>query len=87
MSQSGNGILLTFRRNEIQPQEKNSEKILELLNLQPALSAKALAEKMNLTSRAVEKQMGALKKSSKLYRIGPAKSERWNVVSQAPHSN
>jgi ATP-dependent DNA helicase RecG len=67
--------------------EKSSEKILELLKIQPTLSAKALAEKMKMTSRAVEKQIGLLKKSGKLRRIGPAKGGRWNVASQSPHSN
>ena len=61
--------------------EKSSEKILQLLKLRPALSAKALAEKMNMSSRAVEKQIGLLKKSGKLRRIGPAKGGRWNVES------
>jgi predicted HTH transcriptional regulator len=61
--------------------------ILEFLKIQPTLSAKALAEKMNMTSRAVEKQIGLLKKSGKLRRIGPAKGGPWNVVSQAPHSH
>jgi len=61
--------------------EKSSDKILELLKRQPALSANALAEKMNISSRAVEKQIGLLKKNGKLRRIGPAKGGRWNVES------
>ena len=67
--------------------EKSSEKILELLKIQPTLSAKALAEKMKMTSRAVEKQIGLLKRIGKLRRIGPAKGGRWNVVSQSPQSH
>jgi ATP-dependent DNA helicase RecG len=59
--------------------EKSSEKILELLKRQPALSANALAVKMNISSRAVEKQIGLLKKNGKLRRIGPAKGGHWNV--------
>jgi ATP-dependent DNA helicase RecG len=36
---------------------------------------------MNISSRAVEKQIGLLKKNGKLRRIGPAKGGRWNVES------
>ena len=59
--------------------EKSSEKILELLGSDPTLSAKALADKMRVTSRAIEKQIGLLKKSGKLHRIGPAKGGLWEV--------
>lgn len=59
--------------------EKSSEKILEFLKREPSLSAKALAEKMHMTSRAVEKQIGLLKKTGKLRRIGPSKGGAWHV--------
>jgi ATP-dependent DNA helicase RecG len=59
--------------------EKSSEKILEFLKREPSLSAKALAEKMHLTSRAVEKQIGLLKKTGKLRRIGPSKGGYWTT--------
>ena len=62
--------------------EKSSEKILEFLKQEPSLSAKALAEKMNITSRAVEKQIALLKKTGKLRRIGPAKGGYWLVSNQ-----
>lgn len=60
--------------------EKSSEKILEFLKREPSLSAKALAEKMNMSSRAVEKQVGLLKKTGKLLRIGPSKGGYWEVA-------
>ena len=59
--------------------EKSSEKILEFLKREPSLSAKALAEKMHLTSRAVEKQIGLLKKTGKLRRIGLSKGGYWTI--------
>jgi ATP-dependent DNA helicase RecG len=58
---------------------KSSEKILEFLKQEPNLSAKALAEKMNITSRAVEKQIALLKKTGKLHRIGPSKGGYWTT--------
>jgi predicted HTH transcriptional regulator len=60
--------------------EKSSEKILRYLRQESTLSAKALAEKMHLSPRAIEKQIDLLKKDGKLIRIGPAKGGHWQVV-------
>ena len=59
--------------------EKSSEKILHHLQAEPTLSAKALAEKLGISSRAVEKQIDQLKKDGRLRRIGPAKGGHWQV--------
>jgi ATP-dependent DNA helicase RecG len=59
--------------------EKSSEKILEILKRNPGFSAKAISEELNMTSRAVEKQMGLLKKAGRLRRMGPAKGGFWKV--------
>ena len=72
-------VSITFALPGVPMKEKSSEKILEFLKQEPGLSAKALAEKMHMTSRAVEKQIGLLKKSGKLHRIGPAKGGVWEV--------
>lgn len=60
--------------------EKSSEKILDLVRQNPAVSAREIAEALGLTSRAVEKQLGKLKKEGRLKRIGPDKGGRWEVV-------
>ena len=60
--------------------EKSSEKILHHLRSEPTLSAKALAEKLGVSSRAVEKQIDLLKKEGSLRRIGPAKGGHWQVL-------
>ena len=60
--------------------EKSSEKILRHLRQTPNLSAKALAEELGISSRAVEKQINLLKKDAKLVRIGPAKGGHWEVI-------
>lgn len=60
--------------------EKSSEKILEQLKGDPTLSAKALAEKLGISARAVEKQIDLLKKEGRLSRIGPAKGGYWKVI-------
>jgi len=60
--------------------EKSSEKILRHLRQTPHLSAKALAEEMGISPRAVEKQINLLKRDAKLVRIGPAKGGYWQVL-------
>ena len=60
--------------------EKSSEKILDLVRKNPAVSAREIADALALTSRAVEKQLGKLKKAGRLKRIGPDKGGHWEVV-------
>ena len=60
--------------------EKSSEKILRYLRAAPTLSAKALAENLGVSSRAVEKQIDLLKKEGSLRRVGPAKGGHWQVL-------
>lgn len=60
--------------------EKSSEKIISLMREEPKLSAKEIATRLELTPRAIEKQIAALKKSGKIQRIGPAKGGHWEVV-------
>jgi ATP-dependent DNA helicase RecG len=60
--------------------EKSSEKILRWIGEDPAISARELARRLTLTSRAVEKQIGILKEKGRLRRIGPAKGGRWEVI-------
>ena len=42
--------------------------------------AKALAEELGISSRAVEKQINLLKKDAKLVRIGSARGGYWEVI-------
>ena len=63
-----------------QTSEKSSEKILHHLKGEPTLSAQSLAEKLGISSRAVEKQIDLLKKEGRLSRVGPAKGGYWNVI-------
>lgn len=60
--------------------EKSSEKILRSLRETPTASAKVLAEKLGISSRAVEKQIELLKKAGFVRRVGPAKGGHWEVV-------
>ncbi|MDP2784652.1 MAG: Fic family protein [Sulfurimicrobium sp.] len=60
--------------------EKSSEKILACLRQTPSLSARDIALKLNMSPRAVEKQLAALKKSARLRRVGAAKGGHWEVL-------
>ena len=72
-------VSITFALPGVPIQEKSSEKILAFLKQEPSLSAKAFAEKMNMTSRTVEKQISLLKTNGKLRRIGASKGGAWHV--------
>ena len=55
------------------------EAILEFLKLNPKATIKILASKLNLTTRAIEKQLANLKKENRLQRVGSAKKGEWVV--------
>ncbi|NDD46285.1 MAG: Fic family protein [Synechococcaceae bacterium WB9_4xB_025] len=57
-----------------------AERILELLAASPRLSARRLADLLDLSSRAVEKHMAALQAASRLQRVGSARSGHWQVL-------
>jgi ATP-dependent DNA helicase RecG len=60
--------------------EKSSEKILKLLKNFPALSAREVADRLELSPRAVEKQIAKLREKGLLRRVGPAKGGHWEVL-------
>jgi len=60
--------------------EKSSEKILNILQEQDRISAKELAEKLGISSRAVEKNIMKLKEKGLLKRVGPDKGGYWEII-------
>lgn len=60
--------------------EKSSEKILALLKANPALAARELALRLEMSPRGVEKQIAALREAGRLRRVGPAKGGYWEVI-------
>jgi len=60
--------------------EKTSEKILQLISKNPDTTIAEIANFLNLTTRAVEKQIKKLQENNRLKRIGPAKGGHWEVV-------
>ena len=55
------------------------DKIISLLSEDGSLSATAMAEKIGITPKAVEKQLARLKADGIIHRIGPAKGGKWIV--------
>ena len=59
---------------------KSSEKILRLIQNNPSITAREVAERMGLSSRNVEKHIRNLRTKNLLRRIGPTKGGHWEVV-------
>ncbi len=61
---------------------KSSDKILEYFKVEPSLTAKVIAERIGMSSRAVEKQIAKLQKEGRLRRVGSKKSGYWEVLNE-----
>ena len=59
---------------------KSSEKILSLISKNPSITTASLAERLGISTRAVEKHLANLKAKGRLLRIGPDKGGHWEVV-------
>ena len=62
---------------------KSREKIIALLSQDNTLSATALARRIGITPKAVEKQIARLKADGTLRRIRPDKGGYWQEVEKA----
>ena len=56
------------------------EKIITLLSQDNSLSAAALAERIGITSKAVEKHIAKMKAEGILKRVGPDKGGHWQIM-------
>lgn len=59
---------------------KSRERIIVLLSQDNTLSAAALAERIGITPKAVEKHIARLKADGVIKRIGPDKGGHWQVI-------
>ena len=59
---------------------KSREKIISLLSQDNSLSAAALAERIGITPKAVEKHIAKMKAEGLLKRIGPDKGGHWQIA-------
>jgi ATP-dependent DNA helicase RecG len=60
--------------------EKSSEKILKIIKTDPIVTIELLSIKLNITTRAVEKNLSKLKSTGLIERIGPDKGGYWKVI-------
>jgi len=60
--------------------EKSSEKIIDMLKAEPGLAAREVAERLDITPRAVEKQIANMRKEGRIRRIGPDRGGYWEVI-------
>jgi ATP-dependent DNA helicase RecG len=60
--------------------DKSSWKIIDLLTNQPHMTIPELAGKLQISTRAVEKNLRKLQEAGRLKRVGPAKGGRWEVL-------
>lgn len=58
--------------------------LLQHLATEPTLSARRLAERLQLSQRAVEKHLAALQQQGHLRRVGSPRSGRWQVPGFRP---
>jgi Fic family protein len=76
-------MILEAIESSVKDSDKSSvntdEKLLQLFQENPHITIKALAERLRLTTRAIEKQIATLKKESRLIRVGSARKGHWEV--------
>lgn len=60
--------------------EKSSVEIIRMVSVNPKITAVQMAEKLGITTRAVEKQLANLRKKGIITRIGPNKGGHWEVI-------
>jgi ATP-dependent DNA helicase RecG len=75
------GFAEKFIENEVQ------RTIIKLMREQPAISAKAIAENVGMSSRGVQKNIDALKKAGLVERVGAAKGGHWAVKLEKANGN
>ena len=61
---------------------KSREKIIAILSEDGKLSAVALAKRIGISAKAVEKHLARLKTDGLIERVGPAKGGHWVVKKQ-----
>jgi len=80
-------IILKSIKNSVKNSVKSSvnteDKILTLLKQDPTLTIRIVSEKLDLTQRAVEKQIAKLKSENRLQRVGSARKGKWVVVDES----
>lgn len=75
----GNSSEKSSEKEENTSEKDTKEMILQLMEMYPDISAKKIAMELNLTSRAVEKQIKGLREERIIVRHGAARGGYWEV--------
>ncbi|MHA1665107.1 MAG: winged helix-turn-helix domain-containing protein [Candidatus Njordarchaeales archaeon] len=59
---------------------ESSQKILEIISQNPRVTIRELSQALNISDRAIKKNISKLKKEGLLKRIGPDKGGKWVVI-------
>jgi len=70
-------------KSSVRSSVNTEDKILEYLRQNPKITIKELAKLLNLTTRAIEKQIANLKNNNKILRVGSARKGHWEVREDA----
>lgn len=62
------------------PREKTRDKILALIAELPTITTAELAERIGITAKGVEWQLGKLKADGRIRRVGPDRGGHWAIV-------
>ena len=75
-------IILEAIQSSVKGSVKSSvkDKILEYVKQNPTITIKELSEILELSTRAIEKQMANLKKDNMLKRVGSARKGHWEII-------
>jgi len=67
-------------KNSVNSSVNTEDKILNHIKENPNITIKELAKTLELTTRAIEKQIAKLKKENRLKRVGSARKGYWQIV-------
>ncbi len=67
--------------------QKSSQKILELMHQNSSITTTEIAEILEISRRAVAKQIAILKRKGLVKRIGPDKGGHWHVIARPENGN
>ena len=68
--------------NDQKSREKSREKIIVMMKECPGITQSKLAESLQISVKAVEKQIRSLRERGIIRRVGPDKGGHWEVIEQ-----
>lgn len=75
-------VMKSSEKSSEKGSEKSSEKILRMMAEQPTITTALIAQKIGISTRAVDKQIAKLKALGRLQRIGADKGGHWEVINK-----